>query len=524
MAMTKRSSWILVLVAFLIGVAALVFAWTPWGSREVSQAADASLEVPGAVAESPAPVDSAPAAAGPASVPTRDDSATDAQPEAEALKREAVNIGRKLVEVFPKDAVTYALLAAAHHNSGNSGEAVKWLRKCLELDPDRADAYAMWALIESEKGDFEQVAALCKEALKRNPAMRDVQHQLARALMDLGQTDELIRVMEQAIKTPPQSSESYYLLGQGYLQSGEYSKAKQAFQVVVGIRPDHTQAYYGLFKASTRLQQRDEAEVYGKRFRELEAIDRQAATDRNVSEETLSGLPMLREEVAKTCIGAAQIYQVHKDFSQAQELWFRAARLDPNNTLCRTALTALYLRQGRASEAVKRFEQLAKEQPDRGVNHFYMGQLLLELGQRDAAEQAYQKVTELSPEWPAGYRALAEFYLQAGREPVRVKTLATKVVELEPSGPNYYLLAVACAQNRDLEGARAAMGLRRGPGPWQHRISTILRAAQERAVGWYDRQVLSAGACSSSAVCWALGARWVRWRQPSPPAPSNCET
>ena len=259
------------------------------------------------------------------------------QAAAVALKQEALQAAQELVEAFPTDAVTYALLGAAHHNIGNSDEAAKWLQRCLDLDPERADAYGMLAMIASQKGDFEQSVTWCKEALKRDPAMRDVQNRLAQALMDLGETDQLIRIMEQVVKMPPPLSESYYLLGQGYLQSGDYLKAKESFQIVVGMRPDHTQAYFGLFTACTKLRQPEEAEKYGKRFQELEAIDRNAATDRSVDEDTLQGLPMVREMVAKTYAGAGQIYYRHKDFPQAERFWRKSAGLDPNNTVCRAA-------------------------------------------------------------------------------------------------------------------------------------------------------------------------------------------
>ncbi len=380
------------------------------------------------------------------------------QAEVEARKRDAVEIAEKLVAQFPGDAVTYALLSAAHHNCGNSDEAVKWLRKCLELDPERADAYGMMALIASDKGDLEQTVALCKEALKRNPAMRDVQHRLGRALMDLGAADELIRTMERAVKRWPRSSESYYLLGQGYLQAGDYQKAKESLLKAVGIRPDHTQAYFGLFTASARLGQQDEAARYMKQFKQLEASDRKAAADRNVGEEGLSGLPMVRKLVAKTYTGAAQVYRAHKDYAKVEQLMRAAARLDPNNAACRVALMELYMQRGREPDALNFFHQLAREQPDNGVNYFYLGQLLYDLRQLDAAERAYQKVTQLSPERPEGYRGLAEFYLHTNRNITKVKTLVEKLVQLQPSGPNYFLLALACAKNQDLDGARLAMG------------------------------------------------------------------
>ena len=132
-------------------------------------------------ADEPIPVEP-----GSASVPSPEPPVPETQAEAETLKQEALQVASELVEAFPTDAVTYALLGAAHHNIGNSDEAAKWLRKCLDLDPERADAYAMLAMIASKKGDFEQTVTWCKEALQRNPAMRDVQHRLAQGADGLG--------------------------------------------------------------------------------------------------------------------------------------------------------------------------------------------------------------------------------------------------------------------------------------------------------------------------------------------------
>ena len=403
--MSTRTTLTLVLVATSVVIVVVIAAMALWRLDESTPTVSPEKGGRPIGPVSHVPDEPIPVEPGPASAPPPEPPVAETQAEAETLKRQAVQVAGELVEAFPNDAVTYALLGAAHHNIGNSDEAAKWLRRCLDLDPERADAYGMLAMIASKKGDFEQTVTWCKEALKRNPAMRDVQHRLGRALMDLGETDQLIRIMEQVVKMPPRSSESYYLLGQGYLQSGDYLKAKESFRIVVGIRPDHTQANFGLFTACRRLKQKDEAEEYGKRFQELEAIDRNAATDRNVDEDTLSGLPMVREMVAKTYAGAGQIYYRHKDFPQAEKLWRKSAGLDPNNTVCRAALMTFYLRQKRESHALELFDQLAKEQPGNGLNHYYRGRLLVRLRQFDAAEQAYQKVTELSPGRPEGYRA-----------------------------------------------------------------------------------------------------------------------
>lgn len=456
----------LVLAASSAVIIALVIVWALRQPNDTPQATDPADGLP--QADSPAatePIPAEPAIAlpalaeePPATAPSSDEPIPSPQAEAAALKREAVEVAGQLAADYPDDAVSYALLGSAHYNSGRSDEAVKWLKKCLQLDPDRADAYAMLAMVASEKGQLEQAVSLCNSALTKNSAMPGVYNRLGRALMDLGRTDELVRTMEQAVKMPGRSSESYYLLGQGYLQSKEYAKAKQRFRLAIGLLPDHTQAYFGLFTACTRLGQREEADQYRKRFQELELVDRKALSDRNVQEDTLSGLPKVRETVAKTYTGAAQIYYAHKDSSKAEALWRRAATLDPQNMLCRSALVALYRQQNRTADALKLFEQLAETQPESGMNHFQLGNIHARLGQFDAAERAYQKVAELAPHRAEGYRALAELYLRSDRKPSVAKTLVQKVVELKPSAPNYFLLGVACAANRDHAGALAAMG------------------------------------------------------------------
>src|SRR5207253_1260492 len=154
--------------------------------------------------------------------------------------------------------------------------------------------------------------------------------------------------------------------------------------------PDHTQAFFGLYTACMRLGQTEEAGRYREQFVKLEAVDRKDLTDRSAREDTLTGLPMVRETVARTIFGAAQIYRVH--------------------------------------------EQTGK-----------------------AAEQCFQKVQQLAPQWAEGYRALAELYLRANRKTDQARVLAGKVLELEPSGSHYYLLAVACLKNNDRTGALEAV-------------------------------------------------------------------
>ena len=398
-----------------------------------------------------------------------------AQAEAATLKQEAVTAARQLAEAYPDDALTYALLGSASYNTGRSDDATKYLQKCLELSPDQAEAYEILARVAYEKGNLEESARLCREALKRGPANSEVLNQLGRALMDLGRADEAVKALQQAIGLPNASSQSYYLLGQANLQSGNYSQGKENFQRAIALLPDHTQAFFGLYTACMRLGQSEEAARYRGEFLKLESIDRRSLTDRNAQEDTLTGLPMVRNTVAQTFFGAAQLYSVHQQPSKAAELFRKAASLDAESTVYRATLEAHYVQRKAPAEGVAVFEQLVSEQPNNQLNYFFLGRLRARLDQIDAAEVAYRKVQELAPQWAGGYGALAELYLRANRNSVEALALARRAVQLEPNGRNYYLLALACLKNNDRPGASEAIKQAVKLVPQEKRYSELLQ-------------------------------------------------
>lgn len=381
------------------------------------------------------------------------------QPLADAatLKQEAVDVAIKVSQAYPDDALTFALLGSACYNTGQSEQATRHLQKCLELNPGMAEAYEVLALIEYEKGNPEETARLCRESLSRGSPNSDLLNRLGRALMDLGQTDEAIRALQRSVALPRPTSESHYLLGQAFLQSGDPARAKEAFLKAIALLPDHTQAFFGLYTASMRLGQTEEASRAREQFQRLEATDRRALADRNAQQETMTGLPQVQRTVARTFFGAAQVHRAHGQSGPSAELYRRAALLDPDHPTYRAALEAHYVQQNALAEGVGVFQQLIAVQPDCALNFFYLGRLQGRLQQFEAAEQSFRRVQKLIPDWPPSYRALAELYLRSDRQHVSALAMARRLVELEPSGPHLYVLAVACRKNNDRSGAAEAI-------------------------------------------------------------------
>ena len=398
-----------------------------------------------------------------------------AQAEAATLKEEAVAVARQLAEAYPDDALTYALLGSAFYNTGQSSEATKYLQKCLKLKPDQADAYEILTRVAYDKGDLEECARLCREAEKRGPANPEVLNQFGRALMDLGRSNEAVQVLERASRLPNASSQSFYLLGQANLQSGNYSQGKENFQRAISLLPDHTQAFFALYRACLGLGQTEEAQRYREQFVKLEEADRRSHSERSAQEDALTGLSQVQNTVARTFFGAAQIYRVHEQPSKAAEMLRKAACLDAETIYYWAALEAHYVQRKALVEGVAVFEQLSSEQPSHRLAYFYLGRLHSRLDQVGAAETAYRKVQELAPQWAEGYRALADLYLRADRNPAEAVVLARRAAELEPTGPHHYLLAVACAKNNDRPGALKAIKQAVALAPQEKRYRDLLQ-------------------------------------------------
>ena len=388
-------------------------------------------------------------------------------------------LARAVAEAYPNDPLTYALLGSAYYNIGQSEAAARHLRRSLELLPNLVDVYEILARIAYDKGETEEAIRLCQEALKRGPGSPEILNRLGRAFIDLGKTDEAIRALEQAAGLPRASAESSYLLGQAYMQAGDFARAKGAFARVAERVPDHTQALFGLYTASQRLGQTNDAIRFRDQFQKLEAIDRKALAERRDQDDTATGLPAVRETTARTLFGAAQIYLAHKQTEKAGEIFRRCIALVSDNPAYRAALERFYVETKNLGEGLKVFEQLAREQPDNSLSHFFLGRLQSRLDQVDAADISFRKVQELAPAWAEGYRALAELYLRTNRKIDQARQLTEKAVDLEPSSANYYLLSVAAAKGNDRTAAINALQRAIALSPGEKRYQQALQQLEQ---------------------------------------------
>jgi len=430
--------------------------WQP--RQEPKPPADPEKAAASQPQDEPVVVPNEPKSLSPAATDPPETSLPEDQPTPQARERafreEQLAVARQLAEDFPGDAHVAFTVAAAYLDQLNTTEAVKHLEKCVQLDPRYAAAYDELGRIAMSKGDYDRAVTLFGKAQRNDPKLRGVYCRQAQALVYLGRHREAVTALDKAIAVFPKASDAHFLLGETHLQLQEYEKAKASFQAAIAIQDDHTKAYYGLATACARLGENQHSKQYRQKFKELQTADDQAGKD---SRRDWDFVAQTRTSVARSHTAAGRIYRSRGRYGKAEEVWQRAAIIDPNSPECCGELASLYLHQGRHAEALELFERLTELEPDNGVTYWYLGNAYARLDRFEDAEKAYKKIIEIAPGRLEGYVSLARLYLQFSRKLPQSKTLAAKAVELKPSAANYFMLARACDKNGDRAGALSAV-------------------------------------------------------------------
>ena len=109
-----------------------------------------------------------------------------------------LNIGKTLVNLYPKEAKVRAMYADIYNNVGKTDKAIVQYEKTLELD-DRV--YTVWEqllMAYNQKKDYTSMASKAEEAMDLFPNKASAYYLFASAKISLGQYDEAIDYLQDA--------------------------------------------------------------------------------------------------------------------------------------------------------------------------------------------------------------------------------------------------------------------------------------------------------------------------------------
>jgi len=388
------------------------------------------------------------------------------------LRAEQLQAAEQLLAEFPNNDDVVYLAGLVRNEQGDSDAAMKLWARSLELDATRADANESLGYALLLRDDYEQAAAHLRRALDIDPTLQSARIRLAVALSHQGKMGEVVSLLANGSSsagaegrgqggrspalgpTNSLSAEAHRLLGEAYQHLKEYEKAKASYEAAIRLKPDLPEACYGLSRVYMQLGDRDQGSAYLERFAALKkASDDEGRRWRAA----FSPLSVAKKSVAQTHTDVGRVYLKQGRAQEAEELWLKAAALDPSNTLCRLQLAVLYQQARKDREALRCYEEVAHLDANDGLVQLNLGRLSAKLKETARAERAFKEVIKLEPQRPEGHSALAELYLQTRRNPAEARKLAQQAVALAPDAPNFVLLSRTCAADGDRASALAAI-------------------------------------------------------------------
>ncbi len=395
---------------------------------------------------------------------SKSDSAASWAAADQPLRREALELADRLVRDLPGSRDALDARGWLLNGWGNNVEAVKCWEACLKLDPTFGSAYECIGRDALNRAEYEKAASLLSRARELDPTrLPETRLYLAQALMNLNRPDEAAGVLEEQIALWPGSVDGYCQLGQAQFQRQAHAEAKSAYEAALQRDPQCRPAWYGLALACDRLGETQKASEYRAKFQGLEKAFRAERKKRLPEYDEQAAL---RRRLADDYTRAGRVYLEHGKLPEAEECWRKAAATDRKHAASREVYALFLANQDRMQETLPIFRELRQIEPENPLHCMNLGFAHMSLQQLDAAEAAYQAAVDAAPNNGAGYAALAEFYLQTGRNLPEAVALARKAVERDPTAGNYFLLSQACAKHGDhpaaLTAARRATELEPG--------------------------------------------------------------
>ena len=265
------------------------------------------------------------------------------EPSTEAMRAEAVEVARGLVENLPGNAEALALAAMMYDGLGESDESIACWQKCLVLAPNRADAARELGRITLKRGEYDKAVSILRRAVELGPRTTGVHHSLAHALISLGEHSEAIRHFEKEIEITPAAFPSHYLLGQARRQLGQHEAAKRSYEAALKIQPDNKNAIYGPASVLTKLGDKTRAAEYWQKYAER---SRAALKSMIKESQSFDDHAAMRGLLVSAHTEAGKVYATVRRGDDAEEHWRRAFEIDTGDVPSRMAL-AYYLLRGR---------------------------------------------------------------------------------------------------------------------------------------------------------------------------------
>lgn len=296
---------------------------------------------------------------------------------------QAVDTLKRLVELEPKSARHYYLLAQASYKAGDKKGFVSALQKSYRLQPNVLDVQiAMLGLLLEQK-QYAKAQGIVSDMVENHPGNAEVYVQSARVSLVQGKLSEGFKGYQQAHRLAPQRSDILVKLAMSQWQLGDHEVAISTMESWLQKNPGNGVAAYNLANFYLLAERKADAV---RAFSEIVAAQPNHAL-------ALNNLASLLRE---------------SDSAQALEYAERAHKLAPNAPAIADTLAVILLaEQGQEKRAIRLLEKAVQGAPGHPEISYNLARALLDSGEKQRAVEILKRLAQSKGQFPQKEQAAA---------------------------------------------------------------------------------------------------------------------
>ena len=336
--------------------------------------------------------------------------------EVDNYTNEAISLLEKLAVKNPQWGDVFFYSARAYFKLNEIEKAFKAIEKAVTLAPDNSDYRLLFAYILFSRGDFSRAQEEAQIAHKSKPYSYAAAILYGKSLYMTASYTEAIKLFERMESVKPNDYEILLNLGLSQMAVEDYNNAKQSLLKAVSLQNGYTQALEALLNILM---------IQNHKNRAISLLEDQIKANPLSSDLLLIyGTLLYNEERFKESLAS---------FRMVQEI----APDSPSAYM----MEALVLKKtGEFNEEVaKRYQDIAHNKTVDPDSQMVLARLMEISGDVEGAKDAYKRVLELTPEFPAAANNLA--WLMANDSNPENLTEAVNWAQIakdkQPSEPNF---------------------------------------------------------------------------------------
>ena len=307
------------------------------------------------------------------------------------------------------------------------------LRNATTLAIGAAGWWYLLGYVEQRRGDLEAAVVAFEQASRLSPETAAIWVRLGETRMLRGEDQAAMTAFQQALASPDHAAAGHFGLGRLAAQAGEAEKAADHFEQALRLQPQATQIHYPLAQLYRRQHRMEPAQSH----LELQGTGRVTFEDPWVDGLSRRGFGAAAQHLRGDRAAMA------RRFPEAVEAYRQAVAADPQSLFYRRSLGLTLFQLGDIDGAVRELEralahgeELSPAQRDYWTAEirYNLAGLAVYQGDPERAIELHRSVIALAPKHAAAHLYLGDLLLQSGNRDEALAYLR-RAVELDPDDP-----------------------------------------------------------------------------------------